>query len=224
MYELSASNSWIVEPYNAVSASLFIVVAVYWLIHAASVRHRFLIYASLVLLVGGIGGTLYHGLRSSSIFLALDVLPILILAVSAVYWFVLRMAAARWTAPVYTFGGLFAVMLTLRLIRTMYGDAPVPRGPVVGYGMLGVFVTVPMLMFVVRTKFQHARWVGLAIAAFVVGMYFRAVDRSGLLPMGTHFLWHGFGALMTHLLLYYLWSMRDVDLDGGRSLAVGSSP
>ena len=165
--------------------------------------------------MGGIGGTLYHGLRTHRLFLLLDVLPILILAISTVYWFVGRMSRSAWMAPVYTFGGLIGIIAVVRLIRTALPDGF--RGPVVGYGMLGVFVIVPMVLFVVRTRFRDAALVFTAIACFVVGMFFRAVDRSWLLPMGTHFLWHTLGAVMTHLMLLYLWRVRDVRLVPARS-------
>ena len=203
-------GGWLVEPYNAASAALFIVVAIYWLTRVSWRTQPFLTYAAWVLCIGGIGGTLYHGLRTQVIFLVLDVLPIMILAISAVYWFVHRMATAPWMAPVYTIGGLAGVMLTVRLLRDVFaGDL---RGPVVGYGMLGLYVTVPMLLFGVRSRFEQFHWVVLALISFVAGMTFRALDRSGVLPMGTHFLWHILGAVMTHLLILYLWRMQKVEL------------
>jgi len=89
-------QGWLVEPYNAATAVLFVFVALYWLLKAG--RQPFFLYASLVLAVGGIGGTLYHATRTHVVFLILDVVPILILAISAVFWFVDRMAARRSTA------------------------------------------------------------------------------------------------------------------------------
>ena len=213
-------QAWLVEPYNATSAALFIFVAAYWLITVYGHRQPFLVYASSVLAIGGIGGTLYHGLRTHAIFLILDVVPILILAISAVYWFVRRMTRSPWMAPLYTFGGLFAIIALVQLTRLYLPEAI--RGPINGYAMLGLFVTIPMLTFVVRTRFQHAHWVFLAILSFVAGMWFRAIDRSWLLPMGTHFLWHSLGALMTHLLLLYFWRVRDLKPTRSPSLAVNA--
>ena len=202
-----APDAWLVEPYNAASATLFIAVALYWLIKVAGRQQPFLTYAAVVLAVGGVGGTLYHALRTHVLFLVLDVVPILTLAVSAVYWFVERLAKSRWTAFAYTVGGLMGIFALIRTLRIIM-PGPV-RGPVVGYGTLALFVIVPMLIFVVRTRFQHAYLVFVAIGAFALGMWFRAIDRTDFLPIGTHFLWHTLGAVMTHLLLLYLWRMRD---------------
>lgn len=210
-HEAMYPNSWLVEPYNAATAALFIVVAVYWLYRVQGPpRDGFLTYSAAVLAVGGIGGTLYHALRTHVVFLILDVLPILLLAVSAVYWFIFRMAKTRSVALVYTLGGLIAIGATVRVVRTF---VPIDHaGPLVGYGMLGLFVTVPMLTFVARTRFRHAQWVALALLSFAGAMTFRALDGDGLLPIGTHFLWHSLGALMTHLLLLYVWRVRDVEV------------
>src|SRR5688500_16819572 len=56
----------VAEPWNAVTAALFVALAVGWLVRLRG-RYRnfpFLVCCVPILLVGGIGGTLYHGLRT----------------------------------------------------------------------------------------------------------------------------------------------------------------
>src|SRR5262249_1785758 len=60
-------DRWIVEPWNAATASLFILISLFWAWKLRG-RYRQFLFLSLCLLilgVGGIGGTLYHGFRSS---------------------------------------------------------------------------------------------------------------------------------------------------------------
>ena len=56
----------VAEPWNAATAFLFVAVAVFWILRLRGrlSRYPFLAVSLPLLLVGGVGGTLYHGLRS----------------------------------------------------------------------------------------------------------------------------------------------------------------
>src|SRR3954471_21330001 len=56
----------IAEPWNAATAFLFVLIVVYWVarLRGRLKRHSFLAVALPLLFVGGVGGTLYHGLRN----------------------------------------------------------------------------------------------------------------------------------------------------------------
>ena len=72
----------IAEPFNAATAALFVAIAVAWLVRLRGRygRYPFLMCCLPILLVGGVGGTLYHGLRTHRLYFYLDVLPIQVLA------------------------------------------------------------------------------------------------------------------------------------------------
>ncbi|MHC4562905.1 MAG: hypothetical protein ACYS8X_09055, partial [Planctomycetota bacterium] len=74
----------IVEPVNAVTTLLFVVVAVYWFVRLRGQyrRHWFVTGALPVLFIGAVGGTVYHAFRCNHIWLLLDWVPIAVLCVA----------------------------------------------------------------------------------------------------------------------------------------------
>ena len=88
----------VAEPWNTATAFLFVLIVVYWV---ARLRGRLRAYPFLVvtlplLFVGGVGGTLYHGLRNWVGFFLMDVLPIYLLGpiVSVCCW--IRLGPRVW--------------------------------------------------------------------------------------------------------------------------------
>src|SRR5258708_463515 len=84
---------WFAEPWNTGSAMLFVVIPMAWaLILRGRYRdHPFLTMCLPVLAVGGIGGVLYHGLRSAVFFRFLDAVPIYILGLGVAIWIWVRL-------------------------------------------------------------------------------------------------------------------------------------
>ena len=78
------------------------------------------------------------------------------------------------------------------------------------YASLAVVVLTPITLVLVRTRFRHSGWVVAGVVAFAIGWFFRLVDlRMGLyLPMGTHWLWHTFGAVATVMLVEYFYRVE----------------
>ena len=87
----------IVEPYNAISAILFLVVVVYWWskLRGKYEQHTFLSYVIPILGIGGVGGTLYHAFRYTSIFHYMDWLPILFLCMAGSFYFCYKFFEGR---------------------------------------------------------------------------------------------------------------------------------
>src|SRR5439155_7699960 len=75
---------FIAEPWNAVTAALFVVIVAVWAwrLRGRYDRYPFLCCCLPILLAGGIGGTLYHALRTSVLFFLLDVVPIMLLGLA----------------------------------------------------------------------------------------------------------------------------------------------
>jgi len=207
----SGSDHWLVEPYNAASAVLFVLIAVYWLwrLWGQFSEQKFLLYGLVLLTIGGVGGTLYHALRTEPIYLLMDWGPIMLLILSLTYWFMLKLTRTRWLSLAYTAGGFLAVLFTFQVLATVFRPGPATAS--IGYSLAALQAVGPIVYYIFRTRFKHSAWFFSGIAAFALAAVFRATDHSGLLPMGTHFLWHTFGAIMSWLLLEFIYRVERDD-------------
>jgi hypothetical protein len=169
-------------------------------------RHReypFLSPCLPILLAGGIGGMLYHATRASYAFFLLDVVPISLLGLAGSVFMAVRYWGGRgwWFIPV---GCAFFVGVN-QLMFAAVAPTDVQLVINLSYASLAVVVLTPITLVLVRTRFRHCGWVVAGVVAFAIGWFFRLVDlRMGLyLPMGTHWLWHTFGAVATVMLVEY---------------------
>jgi hypothetical protein len=198
----------VAEPYNTATAALFIAIPVVWLY---ILRGRFRDYPMLtcclpILLCGGIGGTLYHGTRSWSVYFFLDVIPIYLLGmiVSIFLWF---RVGTKWSQ-------LFGVIATISLLQ-MLGHWQLPKHWAINlsYAFLGAVIVMPIFIALYKTQFRDVGWIATALVSFAIALFFRAADNAfwpPVLPMGTHWLWHTFGAATTLALSVYLYRIERV--------------
>ncbi|MDX2286617.1 MAG: hypothetical protein NW241_20795 [Bacteroidia bacterium] len=201
----------IVEPFNGLSAALFLLIVAYWALRLRGAwrRHLFMAAALPVLAIGGIGGTIYHTFRIHEFFLAMDWMPIMILTLAASVYFLIR-AIGNWIPAVGIVLGFF--FLQGFVYSQFDADPPlIPRYLIInlGYAMMGTLVLLSVGWLLVRTRFAHARWIYLAVLSFALALFFRTADSWGWLPMGTHFLWHLFGAAASHCVLGYLYYLNE---------------
>lgn len=205
VYYESDFSQKIVEPWNAGSAMLFVFIALFWLWRLRG-RYRefgFLACCQPILLTGGIGGTLYHAFRSNVTFFLLDVIPIQILglAVSIFFCFLLRLSIRQVI-------GAFITFLFVGVVVGLFKPSPHVRINI-SYALLGTLVVIPILLVLRRTQFVHGRWILMGLISFAIALYFRFVDarQPPPLPMGTHWLWHTFGAITTFALSEYVYRL-----------------
>jgi predicted membrane channel-forming protein YqfA (hemolysin III family) len=202
----SQEKGLIWEPYNTATAMLFGVVAVYWLFKIRGREKNLFFKISMpILLIGSLGGTLYHGLRASRWFLLMDVMPIAILLIGSVVYIITRLSGRAWFGWVLAVGG-FAATVGLGVFMRRSGLAPF--GPSTAYLMLVVYVIIPYTIFLLRTGREAMPYLILAGMLFLMAFAFRSIDLMVDLPMGTHFLWHTFGAFASASLITYLWRTR----------------
>ncbi|MEZ6139663.1 MAG: hypothetical protein R3B84_03745 [Zavarzinella sp.] len=195
----------IAEPWNAVSAALFVLIVIFWVVRIWG-RFRqfpFLTVCMPILLVGGIGGTIYHGTRSHYAYFLMDVVPInlLGLAVSIFMWVKL---APRW----YHLLGMIAVVFFMQMLG--HWQLPRPWAINLSYALLALAILIPILLTLIKTSFFGWRWIVSALAAFVIGWFARIADYAEPppLPMGTHWVWHTFGAITTMFIAQYLYQVE----------------
>ena len=200
---------WIAEPWNAATASLFVVIVLVWLVRLRGrlIRYPFLLIALPTLFVGGVGGTLYHGLRNRPLWFFMDVIPIYCLGAAVSIYFWIRLG------PKIRY--LIGMIAVLGLIQVL-GMLQLPRHWAINlsYAALALLILAPLAIVVVRTRARQAGWVATALACFGVAWLFRLADtiQPPLLPMGCHWLWHLFGAFTTAALSEYVFRLYGVNL------------
>lgn len=203
IYSETNINATIVEPYNTMSAVLFLVMSVYWY---ASLKGSFMKFpyltTSLILLsIGGVGGLIYHAFRYSSFFLFMDWLPIMILCLMTSMYFVYKVMNSWFWAI-----GFFILLLVVD--RVFWELIPEQNGNLranVNYSVLGIGVLLPTVLILRKAKYHYWYYVVFAVLSFAIALTFRIVDHWGILSMGTHFLWHTFGAIAGNFMLLFIY-------------------
>jgi hemolysin III len=199
--ETGLGAPWLVEPCNTVSNAAFLILFVYWFVKAPrqGPAARLFRLGLPVLLFSWVGGTLYHGWRSSDVYYVMDYLPIygLAFAVSLWLWTWLKSLAlgATLAVPSLTLVGVqIAHDVKSLLLHTLT------------YLGIGSLVIVPVCILAHRRGWRNLNLLGAGLGAFALAIFFRTVDGAAghYFAHGTHFLWHILGALSVHLLLLYL--------------------
>lgn len=192
------------EPWNAVSALIFCFIVVYWFwkLYPVRERHSFLFYSLPILLVGGVGGTLYHAFRVSRVFLVMDWLPILLLCLAASFYFLYQLRYKWWEMAL-----AFVLFMLVEVLNYIFIPKRVSIN--ISYVMMGLFVLTPVVLFLKKTHWKNARFIVLALVSFLLAISFRSLDGFALLPMGIHFLWHTFGAVACHYMYVYIYKVRE---------------
>jgi hypothetical protein len=209
----------IAEPFNAVTASFFILIVLFWAwrLWGRFARYPFLTACGPILLAGGIGGTLYHAFRTQRAYFLLDVIPISVLGAAGSIYLTLRLGRALGLWKV--FGATVGLVAVYLFVNGFLFRALRPANPNLtvnlSYASLALILIVPLAVVLVRSRFRHFGWVATALACFAVAWFCRLVDGGTYDPlrMGTHWLWHTFGALTTLAITeyFYLLEVERVD-------------
>lgn len=206
----------IVEPLNGISAAFFLViVAIFWMRIKDNWRdHQFMALCIPILTIGGVGGTIYHLFRIHRFFLFMDWVPILILCLLASFVFYLR-SGGRWQIALAVIAGYF--VLTFVLFGYVQ-ELGYPIQPIVNinYATMALLVLIPIYLVLYKTQFYQRQWVIYALLSFLAAILFRMLDstewvKSNLEGIGTHFLWHTFGALACYAVFQYVYELDQLE-------------
>jgi len=195
----------IVEPWNFITAALFIVVALYWLFKVRKKirKHGFLFSMIILLLIGSIGGTVYHGFRLHRVFLMMDWMPIMLITFAASVYFFIR-SWGKWWPPVLFILGYFLLQGIL-----FNSGIAIQTAINISYASMSVMILLPVLWYLSKTNWSHYRLVLFALIFFSLALFFRWADPFVLLPVGTHFLWHLWGLAAVHLMMRFVWLSKE---------------
>jgi hypothetical protein len=203
----------VAEPWNTATAFLFVLVATFWFVRLRGRlrNYPFLAVSLPLLLIGGIGGTLYHGLRSWKGYFLMDVIPIYLLGlIVSVYWWIRLGPRVR---------HLLSMLVVLGFLQLVGVWQLPPHWAInLSYAMLAMLIVAPLSLVLIRTRGRHAGWVATAFVAFGIAWFCRLADAwsDSLMPMGTHWLWHTFGAVTTAALTEYVFRIEGVNLRSAR--------
>ena len=194
-----------VEPWNTASNLLFLVIILYWIwrLKGEIRAHRFITGAIPVLIMGWVGGTVYHATRSHDLWLFMDFVTIALLAAAVSMYFWHRQGVNWWWVPLLVFGPYMFVMAGMNFL-----GMPDAMQPFAGYAVCAISISLPVARYLKRNGWMDWWLVVGTAASFMTAMSFRTIDGRALieiLPMGTHWLWHSFGAAAVQFLVLYIW-------------------
>lgn len=202
VYTETNLNHLFPEPLNTITSGFFFLLALYWLfrLKGFSKQYIFLSLASYILLIGSIGGTLYHGLRTYPVFIMMDWLPISILCLLSSIYFWIRFSG-KW----FVGAGAFIVfmLIEIRVRKLMHSDN-LQLGISLNYAAMVLMVLLPLVLLLIKMKGHNWQFIISALISFGIALFFRVADSRALLSVGTHFLWHTFGAVATALMFVFL--------------------
>ncbi|HAA12430.1 MAG TPA: hypothetical protein DCE41_12325 [Cytophagales bacterium] len=210
--ETDLTRELIIEPWNAVSSLLFLIPAFYWIwkIRKQRKQYRVLLWACIFLVIGGLGSTLFHGLRISPYLLLMDWVPMQILMLIILFLCWTKVMPKAWQGVVIVLGSFVGQGLLFYLGTGIAEHTRIN----IGYGITGLLLFIPLIYILVKSRWVRGRdllWGGVLLAA---ALFFREVDaRENFipLPMGTHFLWHVSSAIAAHFIANYLYWLIPVD-------------
>jgi len=199
------------EPLNTITSCFFLAIAIYWTfkLRGSYKEHAFLTFALILLYIGGIGGTIYHGLRQWRIFIMMDWMPIMLLCVFAGVYFLGKLTRWYFAVLLVVAYGFFQFYLRSQMMEA--GNIQLFIN--INYAVLAGLVLFPVLGYLIKSKFRHGRWVGSALLAFVIALSSRVLDQWSMEGIGTHFLWHTFGAVAAFCMFQYIYLINHSDPD-----------
>ncbi len=209
IYAETRNGGFPVEPVNTVSNLVFLVIVIYWCRRTRLDfrRHPVTVFSLPILLLGFIGGTIYHATRSNDIWRLLDVFPIVLLALLA--------SAYMWRRY---FGNSLKTLLAIaipsvayRILAEIFAEHHLVMIGL-GYGFLAFIIIAPAI--IVSKSMQWRGFGDLAAAAlfFSFALAFRQMDESigaELLSCGTHFIWHLLGGVSVHFAFKFVFVVED---------------
>lgn len=198
-------GQWLIEPWNAFSSLLIVLPGIFFLLRLRGYYRQevLLTGCAILLILGGLGSTLFHGLRISEWFLRLDVFPTLLVFLLITLHLWIRVLGKWWLAVLFILAefGLSAFVFT-----QFKGSLAIN----VAYFIRGTTFFLPLMILLFRTRFRQSILVLGGLLSFVLALWFRAADKdtTDVFAMGTHFLWHAATGVGGLLLAEYLFRVR----------------
>jgi hemolysin III len=202
-----------VEPFNTFSNLIFLFLVIYWSCKTRlnTLKHPLTTVCMPILLLGYIGGTVYHATRSNTVWLWLDYMPILVLALSAGIYL--------WRQLIKSYALTFLLVvgpLPVCYFMLKYARIPDNFSITAVYLGLALNILLPAILYCVFKNRTAWLTLTLAFSFFIIAVVFRQIDRFDIftfMPHGTHFLWHIFGGVSSFFMIKYIYLAENVEVE-----------
>lgn len=193
---------WAGEPLNLVSNLGFLIAAalalrLFWRSQQLTLPQHWDLLLLIVLLAAiGVGSTLWHLLAEPWSLLA-DLIPILLFINLYLVSFLARVTILRW----YAIGGLWVAYLALSYVVSV-SFAPDALNGSLTYAPAWLALSL-MTAWLMSKQHSLATDFAVSLGIWTISLALRTLDMQicGVLPIGTHFLWHLLNAIVLFLLL-----------------------
>ena len=157
----------------------------------------------IISFMGFVGGTVYHATRSHDFWMYLDWLPIIFLCLAVSVYYTIKLEITNRKR-------IWLIVLILILVfgvRMLPWDDSVQTS--VGYVGTALGLLLPVITYFLTTRSANWVYILLAFLSFGFAISFRVLDGfMYVIPMGTHWLWHSFGALSVFFLMSFIYRDR----------------
>lgn len=213
IYKETLEGRFPVEPFNTYSNLIFLFIVIYFGIKVFQEpkKHPFLVWALPVIGLGYVGGTIYHATRSAEIWLLLDWVPITVLSLAGVIYFIFKWMDS-WLQRIVLVVAMIGIYLGLRAL-----PFPATMRLTLGYIITAGVIAIPVFGYLYKTNWRNLRYVAAAFGIFGFAVFFRFIDRRfdlDFLWMGAHWLWHLLGGLAVFFLIKYIYRDNSRDAHG----------
>lgn len=199
IYQETVAGRFPVEPFNTYSNLLFLAIIVYFSVNVYKnyKSQKFLLFVLPILFIGWLGGTIYHATRSHEVWLLLDWVPILILCLAASLYFSAKISRNK----------IYVLLCMVLVLALVFGIRLIPfqhHEESYGYVATAIGLLFPILLYAWRINFRFFKYILGGIISFIIAISFRTLDRYLELPMGSHWLWHIFGATSVFFIMKFI--------------------
>lgn len=202
-----------VEPFNTFSNLIFLFLVIYWSWKTRfnTLKHPLTTVCMPILLLGYIEGTVYHATRSNTIWLWLDYMPVLVLALSAGIYL--------WRLLIRNYALTFLLIvspLPICYFMLEYARIPAKFSLSAVYVSLALNIMLPAVLHCVLKNRTAWLTLTLAFSFFILAIVCRQLDRFDIFTFmshGTHFLWHIFGGISSFFTIKYIYLAENVSFE-----------
>lgn len=197
-------NSFPVEPLNAVSNLVFLIIIYYWIkkVRFDFARYPLIVPIIPVIFVGCIAGIIHHLFRTDKIWNTVTMLAILYSVMMLCIYLWYRITGKWMYAAAFTM-----ITPVLLWITTLSADVLNKLTVSVIFAAFSIAVVVPAMILCIKMRLKYLNLIALSSFLFFIGILCRIGDMrwSEIIPRGTHFLWHLLGSLSVFIILRFVY-------------------
>jgi hypothetical protein len=191
-----------VEPINTLTSFGFLFIIIYW---TFKTKFKITLYPVIVITMpllacAFIGSTMHHALRNDRIWHTIDMLGIFyaVIVTCVYYWY---RVTSSWLKSAFL---VISIPIIFRIFLSSI-SLPVMISVSVVFVVLAVALLIPITIHCVRNDHKNINLLIIAVLTFIIALVFRQTDNFliGIIPFGTHFLWHVFAMISVFYLLQY---------------------